>query len=157
MYDFSYLRETNTRLTCQPMKVKHLLILTTMLLLSAVTAFAQHTVKGKVTDTQGLPIPGASVFVSGTQNGVITDLDGLYSIETTENATLEFSFLGMKTQTVPVGGRKTVNVVLEDDSTVLQEVVVVGYGTQQKASLTNAVSTVKGAELLKAQMQVNYE
>lgn len=132
------------------MKPRRLLLIALMLPLSVITAFAQHLVQGKVTDSQGEPIPGASVFVSGTQNGVITDFDGLYRIEAAPNATLEFAFLGMKTQTVAINGRKTINVTLEDDSTVLNEVVVVGYGTQQKASLTNAVSTVKGAELLKA-------
>ena len=132
------------------MKHRHLLLIALMLPLSAFAAFAQHVVQGKVTDAQGGPIPGASVFVSGTQNGVITDVDGLYAIEASPNGTLEFAFLGMKTKTVEINGRKTINVTLEDDSTVLDEVVVVGYGTQQKASLTNAVSTVKGSEILKA-------
>lgn len=132
------------------MNFKHLFLVAAALALASFQAFAQHTVQGKVTDSQGGPIPGASVFELGTSNGVITDLDGLYSIRVSESATLEVSFLGMKTQKIPVNGRKTINVVLEDDATVLNEVVVVGYGTQQKASLTNAVSTVRGSELLKA-------
>ena len=132
------------------MKHKRLLLIALLLPLSVLTAFAQHIVQGKVTDSKGDPIPGASVFVSGTQNGVITDLDGLYRIDAAPNGTLEFAFLGMKTKSVAIEGRKIINVTLEDDATVLNEVVVVGYGTQQKASLTNAVSTVKGAEILKA-------
>ena len=132
------------------MKHKRLFLIALLLPLSVLTAFAQHIVQGKVTDSKGDPIPGASVFVSGTQNGVITDLDGLYRIDAAPDGTLEFAFLGMKTKSVAIDGRKIINVTLEDDATVLNEVVVVGYGTQQKASLTNAVSTVKGAEILKA-------
>lgn len=132
------------------MKSKHLFLIAALLMLTAFQALAQHVVQGLVTDTDGNPIPGASVFEAGTKNGVITNLDGLYTIETARNATLEFSFLGMRTQSVAVNGRRTVNVTLEEDATVLSEVVVVGYGTQQKAALTNAVSTVKGSELLKA-------
>lgn len=132
------------------MRPRRLLLIALLLPLSVFTAFAAHLVQGKVTDSQGEPIPGASVFVSGTRNGVITDFNGLYSIEAPSDGVLEFSFLGMKTKTVSIEGRQTINVTLEDDTTVLQEVVVVGYGTQEKVSLTNAVSTVKGAELLKA-------
>ena len=129
---------------------KHLLLIALLLPLSVFTALAQQLVQGKVTDTHGDPIPGASVFELGTNNGVITNLDGLYEITVAGGATLEFSFLGMKTKTVAVEKQETINVTLEDDSTVLNEVVVVGYGSQQKASLTNAVSTVKGSEILKA-------
>ena len=94
---------------------KHLLLIALLLPLSVFTAMAQQLVQGKVTDTHGDPIPGASVFELGTNNGVITNLDGLYEITVAGGATLEFSFLGMKTKTVAVEKQKTINVTLEDD------------------------------------------
>lgn len=135
------------------MKHKHLLLIALLLPLSALSAFAQHVVQGKVTDVKGEPIPGASVFELGTQNGVITDLDGLYIIEVKQGASLEVAFLGMKTVTVAVNSRKTINITLEDDSTVLDEVVVVGYGTQKRQSVTGAVSQVSGDKIAKAPAQ----
>lgn len=80
----------------------------------------------------------------------MTDADGKYSLNADRNATLVFSFVGMKFQEVAVNGRKVINVTMVDDAELLDEVVVVGYGTQKKSSLTSAVSVVKGEELLKA-------
>lgn len=131
--------------------MKHkILLLAASLLMAVFPAAAQQNLHGKVTDSQGEGIPGATVMISGTRQGVVTDLDGNYVIAAPSNATLEFSFIGMKTLTVQVGNRSQIDVTLEDDSTVLDEVVVVGFGTQAKVDLTNAVSTMKGAELLKA-------
>lgn len=120
-----------------------------MMLLASIPAAAQ-SLRGKVLDSQGQGIPGASVLVQGTNSGTVTDIDGNYQYPAKAGDVLEFSFIGMKTKTVKYDGRKVINVVLEDDATVLDEVVVVGFGSQHKADLTNAVSSVKGAELLKA-------
>ncbi len=121
-----------------------------MLLLLGTQALAQtRTVSGKVTSADGA-MPGVSVVVTGTSKGVSTDAEGNYTLElgSSENS-LTFSFLGMKTVTVEVGNRTTVDVVLEDDITALDEVVVVGYGEQRKADITGAIVSVKGADISK--------
>lgn len=130
----------------------HLILLTLALLLGGVSAWAQN-VRGRVTDTSGEPIPGASVLVSGTRNGVITDAGGNYTIAAKAGDVLEFSCIGMKTESVKVGNRSTLNVVLEDDTSILDEAVVVGYGTQKRESITGAVSQVAGDKLAKAPAQ----
>ncbi len=89
-------------------------------------------------------------MVKGTTNGTISSIDGEYSINAPKNSVLVFSFIGMKSVEENVGNRKIVNVVMTDDNEVLDEVVVVGYGIQKKSSLTSAVSSMKGDELLKA-------
>ncbi len=132
------------------MKSKNFLIAALLLLSFAFSAHAQQSVRGKVVDGFGEPIPGASVVISGTSTGVLTDQDGLYVIECKSADVLEFAFLGMKTVKEQVGSRTQINVTLMEDITALDDVVVVGYGTQSKTNLTNAVGTVKGAELLKA-------
>ena len=154
MYNFLYIwRNNHFTNHYKPMNFKHLFLTAAVLMLAAFQGLAQTTVRGKVTDVQGLPVPGASVFELGTQNGVITDLDGLYSIRVAPEATLEVSFLGMKTVKVPVRGRTTINVTLEDDTSVLEEAVVVGYGTQKRESITGAISQVAGDKLTKAPAQ----
>ena len=114
--------------------------------------FAQDkvTVRGTVSDASGTGLPGVGVTIQGSSSGVVTDMNGNYSIETNRNANLVFSMLGMKTVTLPVGGRSVINITLEEDKELLDEVVVVGYGTQKKSSLTSAVSAIKGDELLSA-------
>ena len=122
-----------------------------ILLLAQGLVLAQPRVRGKVTDAQGQPIPGATVMVAGTDVGTMTDLDGNYSIDVAKGQTLEFICLGMVSQLQPIdGGISTLNVVLVEDSTFLDEVVIVGYGSQKKSSLTSAVSAIKGEELMKA-------
>ena len=95
-------------------------------------------------------MPGVSVSVKGSNIGTITNENGKYTLNVQRNATLVFSFVGMKTEEVSVGGRRTINLRMTDESEVLDEVVVVGYGNQKKSSLTSAVSAMKGDELLKA-------
>lgn len=113
-----------------------------MLCIIGVYAFAQQvTVTGKVTDVDDNPLVGAAVVVEGTVNGVITDMDGRYSIQATSGQLLKFSYVGYKEQTVKIDGRTTINVQLKDGE-LLDEVVVVGYGTQTKKSLTGAVGTM---------------
>lgn len=132
------------------MKSRFLVVATILLTCFGLSANAQHLVRGKVVDGSGEPIPGASVVISRTQTGVMTDYDGLYSIECQETDVLEFAFLGMKTAKEQVGTRTKINVTLLDDAMALDDAIVVGYGTQSKVNLTNAVSSVKGAELLKS-------
>ncbi len=117
--------------------------------------FAQDKIKvrGTVVDNSQLPVIGASVMVQGSNVGVPTDLDGNYEIEVASNASLEFSYLGFKTVVMPVNGRASINVVLEEDNTFLETVVVVGYGTQKKGSITGSVVGVNGDNMLKTKSE----
>ena len=101
-----------------------------------------NSVSGVVTDASQLPMVGVSVTVDGTDDGTITGINGEYTINVPKNGSLTFSFIGYKSQTVAVGTRTTVNVQMAEDNTTLDEVVVVGYGTQKKANLTGAVEQV---------------
>ena len=101
------------------------------------------TVTGKVTDTAGEPLVGVSVVVVGEQGNVaISDIDGVYTIVSPANGTLEFSLIGMENTRVPVGGKSVVDVVMKEENLILDELVVVGFGSQRKENLTGAVSTV---------------
>jgi len=100
------------------------------------------TVRGQVTDSQGEPLIAVSVILKGTQRNATTNIDGNYEMTVPSNGTLEFSTIGMVTQSIAVNGRSTINVVMQDDNLFLEELVVVGYGTQRKENLTGAVSTV---------------
>ena len=100
------------------------------------------TVSGTVTDASQLPMVGVSVTVDGTDDGTITGVNGEYTISVPKNGSITFSFIGYKSQTIAVGTRTTVNVQMAEDNTTLDEVVVVGYGTQKKANLTGAVEQV---------------
>ncbi|PRY96231.1 TonB-linked SusC/RagA family outer membrane protein [Marinilabilia salmonicolor] len=108
---------------------------------------AQQTVTGVVTDSSNEPIPGVSILEKGTMNGTITQVDGNYSIEVSDDATLVFSFIGFESQEVPVEGRSVINVVLTENITDLDEVVVVGYGVQKKKLVTGATLQVKGEDI----------
>ena len=108
-----------------------------------VCALAQNvTVKGQVKDGAGEPLMAAAVAEVGTSNGVATDLDGNYTITVASNATLQFSFMGYNTVTEPVRGRTTINVTLSEDVELLDEVVVVGYGTQRKKLVTTSTVNI---------------
>lgn len=110
----------------------------------AVQIVAQNgkTVKGVVTDNFG-PVPGANVLVKGTTNGVITDMDGNFTLTNVpENAVLQVSFIGYVTQEIKVAGKTTFNVKMSEDAKALEEVVVVGYGSQKKVNLTGAVGQI---------------
>lgn len=103
----------------------------------------QKSVSGKVTDLANSPIPGVSVVVKGTTAGTTTDGNGNYSLNNVpENATLQFSFVGMKSQEIAFAGKSVVNVTLEDETIGIEEVVAVGYGTQKRVNLTGSVSTI---------------
>nr|MBZ1359936.1 TonB-dependent receptor [Dyadobacter fermentans] len=114
-------------------------------------AYAQDvTVKGKVNDEQGQGLPGVSVLVKGTSTGTVTDIEGNYTVNAPGTATLVFSFIGYITQEIPLGNKTSLDVKMATDTKALDEVVVVGYGTAKKATLTGSVTAVKGAELQKA-------
>lgn len=110
----------------------------------------QTTVNGTVSDTAGLPLPGATVLVKGTTIGTSTDENGAFSIQAGENDVLVFSMVGFATQEVPVTMGQAMNIQLRQDAQQLDEVVVVGYGTQKKAVVSGAVASVDGSELTKA-------
>lgn len=112
------------------------------------SSFAQMQVRGIVTDIQGEPVPGVTVLELGTQNGVITDIDGRYSISVPGAASvLQFSFVGMETREIAVGNRSVIDVVLNEVSTDLDELIVVGYGTMRKSDVSGAISSVRSDAL----------
>ena len=105
------------------------------------------TIKGVVTDKTGMPIIGANVIEKGTTNGIITDFDGNYTLNVANgNAVLVFSYIGYKSQEIVVGNQKTIDVVLAEDTEMMDEVVVIGYGTQKKGDVTSAVASVKAED-----------
>lgn len=120
-------------------------------LLTVTCLFAQQkiVVTGKVTDKTNQGLPGVTVIDKGTSNGTVTNFDGNYSLEATSNSTLIFSFVGMKSQEIPVGGRSSIAVSMVEDQIGIEEVVAIGYGVQRKSDITGAVASVKSAELLK--------
>lgn len=106
---------------------------------------AQTTASGTVTSSNGEPLIGVTVLEQGTTNGTITDLEGKFSLQVQSGATLEFSFMGYERQSQPASSN--MNVVLEEDTKALEEVVVVGYGTQRKEAVTGSVASVKGDDM----------
>jgi len=110
------------------------------------TASNKIPVSGTVIDATGEPVIGASVIEKGTTNGVVTDFDGNFKLETSSNATLVISYIGSTTQEIPVKGKQQFNVTLAEDNNVLNEVVVVGYGTQKKGDITSSVGSVKSED-----------
>lgn len=107
----------------------------------------QRSVSGKVTDSSGLPLPGVTVVVKGTTQGTVTNVDGDYTLTNLpEDATLVFSFVGMRTQEVVVGNQTTINITMEEETIGLEEVVAIGYGTVKKSDLTGSVTQVRYKE-----------
>lgn len=105
-------------------------------------------VSGTITDETGQSLPGVNILEKGTTSGTVSDIDGKYTLDVQdENAVLVFSFIGYETQEIPVNGRSTLNVTLFEDVQALDEVVVVGYGTQKKVNLTGAVNQISGDEI----------
>lgn len=113
------------------------------------TVMQVGTVKGQIVDVNGESIIGASVLVKETNTGVISDIDGNFIINAPANATLLISYVGYQTQTIKLGGKTSIRVTMQEDAELLDEVVVVGYGTQKKASLTSAITQIRGDETLK--------
>ncbi len=106
-----------------------------------------RSVSGTVTDAQGSPLPNVSVIIKGTSNGTTTDEAGVFSLNVPANATLVFTAIGMQMREVSVGNQSVINVSLTSSERNLEEVVVVGYGTQKRADLTGVVATVKGQDI----------
>ena len=106
--------------------------------------FSQNvTLSGKITDNQGEPLAGVTLQLQGTTHGTVTDFDGNYSLPNVPpDATLDVTYVGMHRQIIPVNGRKIIDIILLEDTQSLEEVVVVGYGTQRKVNLTGSVSAV---------------
>jgi TonB-linked SusC/RagA family outer membrane protein len=116
----------------------------------------QKEIRGKVTDSSGQPLPGATVLVKGTTIGTITDADGNFLLQIPANAqTLQVSFVGMETQEIPIAGKTTFNVALREEAIGLQEVVAVGYGVQRKVNLVGAVSVAKMDEKITSRPLTN--
>lgn len=125
-------------------------VLTFFCLLLLNVAWAQNvTVKGVVKDETGVTVPSASVIVKGTTNGVQTDANGNYSISAPANGTLVFTYIGFVTQEIAINNRTNINVNFKSSANDLQQVVVVGYGTQKKRDLTGSIASVKGEEIEK--------
>lgn len=121
--------------------------LTVAMVLGVSVAFAQQTVKGKVTSADdGSGIPGVNILEKGTTNGTVSDSDGNYTISVGSNATLIFSFVGYSSQEVAVGSQTTVDVKMQSDVTALSEVVVVGYGSQDRKEITSSVVSVEAKD-----------
>ena len=117
----------------------------------SISASAQNrAISGTVTDVQNVPIIGASVMVvsnSTTPIGAVTDIDGKFSLNVPQGATLQVSYVGYTTVNVPVGNQTVFTIVLEDDSQFLEETVVIGYGVQKKSDVTGAIASVKDSDL----------
>ncbi len=110
----------------------------------------QRSVSGTVTDAGGQPLPGVTVMIKGTTQGTITDADGNFTVpNVSENATLVFSFVGMRIQEVVVANQTTINVTMEEDTIGLDEVVAIGYGTMKKAVVTGATVHISGENVMK--------
>ena len=126
------------------MKLTALLFLLGLIQVSATVYSQQRSVSGNIVDESGQPLPGVTVVVKGTTNGTVSNADGNYTISNVpDDATLQFSFVGMKTQEIAVGNQTTINVTMVVDAIGLEEVVAVGYGTARRRDISGAVSTVK--------------
>jgi iron complex outermembrane receptor protein len=122
-------------------------LLIPLLVCLGISASAQLTVTGTVVDASGETLPGVSILLVGTTTGATTDFSGRYSINVPDgSAQLRFSFMGFVTQTIAIGGNRTIDVTLVDEAKMLGEVVVIGYGTATRERLTGAVSTVNEAD-----------
>ena len=129
--------------------MKHLFLLLTLLSFS-LTALAQQKVTGKVKDSSGEPVIGASVVVKGNNTmGTITDFDGNFMLDVPANSVLVISYIGYVTQEVPTAGKNSLEIVLKEDTKTLDEVVVIGYGTQRKGDVTSSVASVKADNFVK--------
>lgn len=124
-----------------------------LLLMVSVGAWAQGTIKGTVSDEAGEPIIGASVKVVGTNTGAVTDLNGKFSVNASQQGQLEISYVGYTTQKVSISGRQNISVVLREDAQTLKDVVVVGYGTMKKSDISGSVATIDQEAVMKRMPQ----
>ena len=115
-------------------------------LLVSTYAFAQNTVTGTVTDNTGMPLIGVSVIEKGTTNGNVTDIDGKYRIHVEKGKTLVFSYIGYVNQEIEVNSN-IINIMMAEDNQLLDEVVVIGYGSMQRKDITSSITTIKAEDL----------
>lgn len=110
------------------------------------------TIKGTVKDQSGEPLTGVSVVLKGTSQGTMTDIDGAFTLSVpTANSVVVFSFIGFHSQEIPLAGRTNLDVVMAEDAKMLDDVVVVGYGTMRKSDVTGSIATAKGSDIIKSQ------
>src|SRR5690606_14065053 len=109
------------------------------LISSLIINAAQNSITGSVSDQDGMPLPGASIAIEGTTRGTQADFDGNFEIVAEPNEVLIISYIGMETQKITVAGQQVINVVLKANSTSLEEVVLIGYGTQKKSEVTGSI------------------
>jgi TonB-linked SusC/RagA family outer membrane protein len=131
-------------------KVLKTLFFTYLVFALSLSAAAQQEVKGVVTDETGEPLPGVTVIIVDSNKGVITDINGNYSLQVETGATLQFSFIGMVSQQVKVGSNLTIDISLQTDAIGLEEIQVVGYGVQKKVTVTGAIANIGNEELIKS-------
>lgn len=131
------------------MNIKSLLFISALVMSSAAAQAQGIMVKGKVVDQHNEPVIGATVGVDKGKAKTVTDIDGNYTLQVPANAQIVVNYIGMKPATQSVGGRRELNFVLQDDVNQLQDVVVVGYGTQKRGSITGSVAAVKGDEMVR--------
>ena len=125
-----------------------LAFLVLFLLCSSITYAQNNKVTGRVVDAQGEPVIGASVVVKGQAKGVVTDVDGVYTIDADKGQTLQFSFIGYRTIQKSIS-KSTMDVVMTEDANVLNEVIATGYGAVSRKNLTTAIDKVKGDDVIK--------
>lgn len=136
----------NNQLKLTTMKKKYLILL--LFFVGIITTYSQNiTVKGKISDSNGISLPGVNIVVKGTKNSTSTGMDGDYTIIAPNGAVLEFSFIGFESKEIKVTG-SSLNIVLNESSQNLDEVVVVGFSSQKKANLTGAVAKVNVERVL---------
>lgn len=146
--DFLTLKKTQMVKTRSYSKVMQLVLLLSFM--CPVWGVAQTIeISGTVLDGSKMPVIGASVLEKGTTNGIITDFDGNFNLSVSPNGTLSISYVGYKTQEIPVNGQTRFNVTLIEDTELLDEVVVVGYGTMKKSDMTGAITSVDVDDLTK--------
>lgn len=128
--------------------MRNRIVLLLLFLGSVMLSQAQHDLKGQVIDNLGQPLPGASILEKGTTNGVVSDFDGNFMLNlSNSNATIAISYIGFSKIEIPVDGRSNIIITLEEDTNALDEVVLVGFGTQKKVNLTGAVASVGAEEI----------
>ena len=133
------------------LRASRILVFVMGLLLPGAGLLAQTVVSGTVSDPDGNPLAGAGVVIKGTHSGTTADANGAWSLTVPDrSAVLEFSYLGMATQEIPLSGQRIINVILREDADFLNEVVVVGYGTQKKVHMTGSVVAMSATELKKS-------
>ena len=130
------------------MKTKINLILTLCLVFVAQMTFGQQkSISGSVSDESGIPLAGVNILVKGTTTGTQTDFDGKFAISAKAGDVLSFTYVGLKSQEVNVGASNTMKVTMAEDASVLDEIVVVGYGVQKKSEVTGAISSIQASDM----------